>query len=94
MKKNLLKIYKKFRDSDILEDCDSGIVLAFLYYIKKGNLEGKSFNEDYHANTEKDPLKERLKELKVLYKEFGERIWKTINCWQCECLRMFIHLRI
>ena len=69
MKKNLLKIYKEFRDSDILEDCDSGILLAFLYYIKKGNLEGKSFNESYHGNTEKDPLKERLKDLKVLYKK-------------------------
>ncbi len=86
MKKNLLKIYKKFRDSDILEGCDSGVVLAFLYYIKKGNLEDKSFNEDYHANTEKDPLKERLKELKVLYKKKKKPTKKyDLSCLDGDC---------
>ena len=86
MKKNLLKIYKKFRDSDILEDCDSGIVLAFLYYIKKGNLEGKSFNENYHANTEKDPLKERLKELEILYKKKKKSKKKyDLSCLDGDC---------
>ena len=64
---NLFKKYKEFRDSDILEDVDDYNILAFLYYLKKGNLEGKSFNPKYYNNTEEDVLKERLNDLEVLY---------------------------
>ena len=64
---NLLKLYEKFRDSDILEGLDEGIILAFLYYVKKGNLEGKSFNPNYYKNTEKDVLNCRIKDLEKLY---------------------------
>jgi hypothetical protein len=64
---DLLEIYKDFRDSDISEGEESANILAFLYYIKKGNLEGKSFNPHYYLNTEKDPLAERMKELECMY---------------------------
>lgn len=66
--KTLLDSYKEFRDSDILEGHDEGILLAFLYYLKRGNLEGKSFNPNYEKNAEEDVLSKRLKELEKLYK--------------------------
>lgn len=64
---NLLKIYKNFRDSDILEGIDVPILLAFLYFVKIGNLESKSFNPKYYKNTEDDVISERLKDLEKLY---------------------------
>lgn len=66
--KNLFDEYIDFRDSDVLEGCNEGNILAFLYYLKKGNLHDKSFNPYCHANTEKDPLAEREKELRLMYK--------------------------
>lgn len=67
--KELIDKYKEFKNSDILEGNHDGMVLAFLYYLKRGNLEGKSFNPNYHKNIEKDPLKARFKELKYFCKE-------------------------
>lgn len=64
---NLLKIYEDFRDSEILEGHDESIILAFLYYIKRGNLENKSFNIHYYGNTEKNVINSRLLDLEKLY---------------------------
>lgn len=64
---NLLKLYEDFRDSDVLEGGDNRTLLAFLYFVKRGNLEGKSFNPHYVDNTERDVINSRILDLEKLY---------------------------
>jgi len=42
---SLEEIYKKYRDSDICEGFDSPEILHFMYFIKHGNMHGKTLKD-------------------------------------------------